>query len=241
MDIFGIKDWEHQEVSVELDDDLFIEIYAETESDLLDQLAYYSMADLKAIARCASRQINNKLHGHKLIGDNYMKKTNSLDCCAKTPAPVAVASIPAHPWNALNIPNSMESDMNYNTTTTLEADTRKYLLNRLERLEGAKYGEAEAKYLPVTENPKTGKALKDALDGGWLKVTVRDDDKIGTWDNWYHYVELQDPSKPRDRDAFEKATGLIAKGKTEAKDAIMVLTQADGLAALKAFEGTTYH
>lgn len=161
-----------------------------------------------------------------------------LDCCAKPTATNAVA--PVNPFRGFDIFNSKESYMLTNTTN-LEADTRKYLLNRLSGIEMNKRDEAEAKFLPVTETPKTGKALKEALSGGWLKVNLKDDDKLGKYDSWMNFIELQDPSRPRDPDAYYKAVETISGAALKTKDTIMVLPQADGLAALKAFEGTTYH
>lgn len=285
------EDWEHQ------DEAIFIELYAETEEDLVDTLmSDYSMSELKIIARALSRVINNKVNGSPLFGKHYQPKEtksepkwedlgystsfsieqtitvdetmnnkewiwdkamrNSLDCCANVPKKglraqecaksTATEVAPISGWqlcvNSIK-ESSMESDMNYNTTTTTDygfAETRKYLLNRLSLLEGEKYGEAEAKYLPTTKPPKNGKELREYIANGWIVTKVPDDTQFN-WDSPLHYMEFQDPSKPRDQDAYEKATGLIAKGKIEAKDAIMVLPQAEGLAALKAFETTTYH
>lgn len=174
-----------------------------------------------------------------------MLKVNSLDCCAKTPAPKAVASIPEHPWTALRITNSMENDMNYNTAVTAApdfgfAETRKYLINRLSAVEGNKIGEAELKFLPQTETPKTGKELKAAIANGWLVADVKDDYTFG-WNSPNQFLEFRDPAKPHDRDGFKAAVKAIEDGRRNTKDAIMVLPADGGLAALKAYEGTTFH
>lgn len=179
--------------------------------------------------------------------EDFMKAKSLLDCCANTTAKAA-APVTVYQWNipltGCVKPNSMETDMSFNTPTTSPdfgfAETRKYLLNRLNTLESEKYVAAEEKFLPVTEMPKTGKELKDAIANGWLVTNAKDDTKFN-WDSPLHYLEFVDPAKPRDRDGYEKAVALVAKAKTEAKDTIMVLPHADGLAALKAFEGTTYH
>lgn len=173
--------------------------------------------------------------------------SNSFDTCVPTSAPIS------HEWTLFekirgcksNTSRSASKKMLKENTMynecNLNVAANEHLINRLYNVQLSKFKEAEEKYLPITDAPKTVGGLKKAVAEGWLTVTseVKDDQKLGY--GWINFICLQDPAKPHDRDAYNAEVKVIKADYTKAQDIIVVMPQVDGLAALNKFEATTYH
>ena len=125
-----------------------------------------------------------------------------------------------------------------NMYTQIEIE-RKYLNNRLHTIQKGKRQLAENKHLPHTDLPKTGKAFKEAIANGWLKTSIKDDDRIHS--DWIYYLRLEDPTKVQDKEAYLTEVVQIDKDVTATKDIISILPVDQGLKALQDFESKVYH
>lgn len=200
--------WEHE---VETEEDVFFEIYAESEEDVMEQLADYSVVELKVLARCCSRYINHKMYKHPLYGMHHSKKEQPImksikidvnTCCVGT-APTINAVRDCYlngPFSlgTLNPPMAVPpvydawelasqgyiSKEKDNMITQIDTE-RKYLTNRLAGVSREKDAYAYEYYnIGYRPTPKTGKELKDWLASGRVVVDAKLDDDLKFDRDW---------------------------------------------------------
>lgn len=215
----------------------------------IEELENYGVEELKNLQRLLTYITNKALFEEEEMN---LLEVEYFDCCkpaaneqtAAVPAKMAGKPLPPCSLTISNctiagplgVGNQKENTMNIN----LDADTRNYLNLRLNQVNDEKVEDARSFFLPEPFYPKTGAELKKALADGWLTVSAKDDTQF-KYSNWAAYVSLRDPALKYDEDGWKAALNKVDDDYTKVRDAIMVKTPADALAALNAFEGTTYH
>lgn len=130
-----------------------------------------------------------------------------------------------------------ENTMDYN----MEVDQRNHLKRRLDSVKSTQTTALSTKFHMQAIYPKTKQELLDALKAGNYFVDPDYYNEDGTT-RWGHPVSqtIQIADKDRDEVGYKVAKTALDKEYIEAKDKIIVLSLTDGLAALNAFEATTF-
>lgn len=115
-----------------------------------------------------------------------------------------------------------------------------YLDGRLYSLKATKSREGELAFgLRDDDKPQTPKDLIDRITSG--KYIVQPDKMEVTDYEPLRRFRWRDPAKKEDRAGYEASQKAMEAATTTVTDTIMIGTPTEALAALKAFEGTTFH
>lgn len=169
----------------------------------------------------------------------------SLDCCQ--------AAVP----QGGNPCKKMEKKMFYNDDciceTTETERQRQYLTYQLKEIYWVLEADARVKFnMNPVQGPQNPKEYVEFIKEGKFEFPNYYLNKDGSWkENQNHpyfddysagnFLIWVDPANPRDEAGYNAAYAKITKAKKDAERTIMVSTPAEGLAALKEFEATTFH
>lgn len=122
----------------------------------------------------------------------------------------------------------------------LATRAQNYLDGRLSNLRNTKDQEAELAFgLRDDRKPQTPKDLIDRITSG--KYMVNPDNMEKKDYELLRSFRWRDPAKKEDRAGYEATQKAMETAATTVTDTIMIGTPTEALAALKAFEGTTFH
>jgi hypothetical protein len=131
-----------------------------------------------------------------------------------------------------------KKEKNMNDFDQTEAGVAKYHLKRtISRYADAVIDGYRAQYnLDDEKTPDTAADLVARITAGKYVFTSEEDSKRHTWGNPIGYIQWRDPAKVKDEAGYEKAVKALKKDLGSALNQIIVLTPAQGLDALNAFE-----
>jgi len=141
--------------------------------------------------------------------------------------------------------NEKETTMYLDTRASLDMQKKQYLLNRLDN-EHRKMVAPLSKTFGLSDDtpPKTPSELVERIQAGKFVIPSEEDQKkrryYGPEDAIYSF-RWRDPAAKEDQAGYEAAEKALTTAYTEAKDAIMIKSDEDGLKALEDFKSKTFH
>lgn len=164
--------------------------------------------------------------------------------------PCATVNIPCAPTKACNKAPTTKGDKMHTysnvsvdmTKTDPNAAAREYLANQFWQIRDKKVAELRKQFYIDQTLPKTLQELADMLKNGKYVIPKLEKDPTRHVDMyWPGYIEFRDPSKPADREGYEKAREAFADAQLKAERIVAVKDPStDGLAAVEALEAWTY-
>lgn len=123
----------------------------------------------------------------------------------------------------------------------MEVDQRNHLKRRLDTAKNKQLETLHTTYHMETIRPKNKDEILAAFKNSTLVLNedyFKADGTLETWTNWQSAVSLADPA--RDEAGYKTAKAALDTAFTTAKDTVIVMPLADGLAALQKFEAATF-
>lgn len=160
-------------------------------------------------------------------------KMSSLDCCE--------AAVPKCPYKGPKVKyEEVEKENNMNTSIQVavnDDNTKRYLKDRLYVVTANKRVALRVKFgMADADSPRTLEDFFQRIKDGKY-VVAKDDMKRRSYEPAL-YISWRDPAIEKDENGYEAANEKLKAAETATKDAIVVLDNEKGLAALQAFEAT---
>lgn len=205
--------------------------------------------DFKATRQGTLRAIEDA-HADLIFFQDWINLTVSQRKMARTCGKYPYKTYPPVPCNlgwsayvpAINSPEKKETDMyaiatNVNSTETDSQYQRNYLLNRARTAFHSLTEKGREDFgLNDMDRPNSAEELVTRIKEG--KFTLGDTAKeTGYFEDFmYNCIRWRDPAVKEDLEGFRAFAVLLDKAYADAKDAIIVQSPEDGLAAIKAME-----
>lgn len=177
--------------------------------------------------------------------DNKMNKCSPMDCSKEMI--MFAPNMPCTKVNGHTLQYREEEEKKGNTMfreESNETSKKNHLIRRLEDVYYHKSIDMRKVFNMDPADPRSPKELAERLKAGKYTVLKPEDDMShgNIWDfYWRDYFTWEDPANPADKKGHEAAQNKMDAAYRSAKDTIVVMDEATGLAALREFEAATFN